>query len=216
MESVWVFVCVDIFLSRSYILWLGVLASLLWTMSIWLLMDLPVLAGRQRCFNCSMPLERALLMELLESQSVSAVLSVLNFLAWTCRTDLMMQQTALVLVTPLRRLWPEGTISLPCLFEAVWCQTGIRQRWPFMLMSAGSVFVFVAWLVLWNNAYDEIWQPCTQTVTETNFSDCDNLIQTGCAENLFWCSALQKSLNGNRAFLLMPLKTLLYSSKVAQ
>lgn len=203
----------DIFLSRSYIFWLGVSAWLLWTMSIWLLLDLPVLPGRQSCLNCCMPLERASLMGLLECQSVSGAFSLFNTPAWTCRAALMMQQTALVLVMPLRRLWPEGMISLSCRFQAVWCQTGIQQRWRFMLMSAGSVFVFVAWLIWWSNVCDEIWQPCTQTVAETNSSDCDNLIQAPCAENLF-LMLLKKRLNG--VVLLMPLQMLLCSCKVAQ
>lgn len=106
----------DIFLSRSYIFWLGVSAWLLWAMSIWLLLDLRALPGRQSCLNCCMPLERASLMGLLECQSVSGAFSLFNIPAWTCRAALMMQQTALVLVMPLRRLWPEGVISLSCRF----------------------------------------------------------------------------------------------------
>lgn len=85
-----------IFLSRTYIFWLQFSAWLLWIMSIWLLMYLLVLPGRQSCLNCCMPLEHASLMELLESQSVSVVFSLSNIPAWTSRAALMMQQTALV------------------------------------------------------------------------------------------------------------------------
>lgn len=188
----------DIFLSWSSSFWLGVSAWLLWMMSIWLLMDPSVLPGRQSCLNCCMPLERASLMGLLESQSVSAAFSLSRYyLGLNEQGSLDDATNRFGLVTLLRRLWPRGMISLSCLFQADWCQTGIQQRWRFMLMSAGAVFVFVAWLVLWNNGCDEIWQPCTQTVTETNFSDCDNLIQAGCAENLFWCDFRKASMGGD-------------------
>lgn len=96
------------------------------------------------------------------------------------------------------------------LFPRIRCQAGFQRRWRLTLMSAASVFMFVAWLAEWNNTFDGIWQPCTQTVLETNFSDGDSLIQAWCAENLFWYYF--RKPQWARAYLLIPLQMLLYYS----
>lgn len=82
----YIYFSMGIFLLRSYIFWLGLSTWLLWMMRIWLPMDLSVFPGRQICLNCCMPLERASLMGLLESQSVSLLTSWLEHTGqpWWC------------------------------------------------------------------------------------------------------------------------------------
>lgn len=139
-----------IFPSRSYFFWLGIPAWLLWTMNFWLLVDLSVIPGRQSSLNCCLPLERASLMGLLEFQSVSTVLFVSNisFLHPGSRDD----ATGCYDVgdtTQKAVAWKNESLS--CLFQSVWCQAGIQQRWR--LMSISAVLFFGCHL---NNVCDEM------------------------------------------------------------
>lgn len=124
-----------VFPSRSCFFWLGIPAWLLWTMSLWLLVDLSVIPGRQSSLNCCLPLERASLMGMLEFQSVSTVLFVSNisFLHPGSRDD----ATGCYDVgdtTQKAVAWKNESLS--CLFQSVWCQAGIQQRWRLMSISA--------------------------------------------------------------------------------
>lgn len=143
-----------IFPSRSYFFWLEIPAWLLWTMSFWLLVDLSVIPGRQRCLNCCMPLERALLMGLLEFQSVSTVLFVSNIPAFSTRAAVMMQQAAMMLVTPLRRLWPERMNLFHASFSLLDAKLASSRDdglcWYLL-------FRFLFFGCHLNNKFDEIW-----------------------------------------------------------
>lgn len=178
-----------------------------------------VLAGRRSGLNCCMPLERASLMGLLESQSVSALcFSLISRLQqagqpWWCNKRLRFVDATQEAVA-----WRSEISFMPLsgLLMSNWNPAEmtlyVNICWVWFLS-------FVARLVLWNNTCDEIWQACTQTVTGTNFSHCDTLIQAEYAGNLFGCLFSETSMIGGACvgdIVSMEHTVLLYSCEVAQ